>query len=425
MKHSGMGRRGAVRGFVVLCSGLGLLGLAGSAWANAPNPVAGTTQVDQVRVNPDGSRTVTVQGRWVWTTQTNCPAARNGVGYQVDWFDNTTNAIGGAKSPNGILYVGDGQDNIVHSIETLGGSSAEGNAFWDGVPSSYLTHNQADTTPDSTDASNWLSNCDNVNPSTKVSSGTWGPISHTYSAAFTGPITLCPIMYDPHGGHDNSGQSSVKDITAGSSPASKGYNNDNSYEANGTGPNGNMCPTITIPASKPGIRVVKFQRIGGSGSFTRAILTVTERQGHYVVYEIEYRIRVRNTGNEPLALSLDDPVCDAGTVHGPTLVSGSLHGDVLSPGGVAQYTCSHQYRQGDSASLTNVATVTGRPPSGPPVRGTSQVTTKKRTVSPRPRFCRSRRTGRLVRWPRHTPKPRACRPRPVPHKPKHPRGFTG
>src|SRR5436305_638831 len=247
MKHSGMGRRGAVRGFVVLCSGLGLLGLAGSAWANAPNPVAGTTQVDQVRVNPDGSRTVTVQGRWVWTTQTNCPAARNGVGYQVDWFDNTTNAIGGAKSPNGILYVGDGQDNIVHSIETLGGSSAEGNAFWDGVPSSYLTHNQADTTPDSTDASNWLSNCDNVNPSTKVSSGTWGPISHTYSAAFTGPITLCPIMYDPHGGHDNSGQSSVKDITAGSSPASKGYNNDNSYEANGTGPNGNMCPTIGIP----------------------------------------------------------------------------------------------------------------------------------------------------------------------------------
>src|SRR5205823_13965244 len=107
-----------------------------------------------------------------------------------------------------------------------------------------------------------------------------------------------------------------------------------------------------------------------------------EHKGHYVLYRIDYEIRATNTGNEPLALSLHDPVRDPATAEGPSPVSGSLVGNVLSPGGVAQYTCSHQYRHGDSPALTNVATVTGQPPSGPPVHGTSQVTTKKRTVSP-------------------------------------------
>ncbi len=50
-------------------------------------------------------------------------------------------------------------------------------------------------------------------------------------------------MYDPHGGHDNSGQSAVKDITAGGS----GRNNDNSYETNQFTGGPGSCPTITIP----------------------------------------------------------------------------------------------------------------------------------------------------------------------------------
>jgi hypothetical protein len=198
--------------------------------------------VDQVVVNQDGSRTVTVQGTWTWQTQNNCGKARNGVGYQIDWFDNQTNPIGKAADPQGILYVGTAQDNIVHSDESLGESTAFGNAFWDGVPSSYLTHNSTSTTPTKTDAQNWLGECDQVNSSGETA-GTWGPITHTYAASFTQKIELCPIMYDPHGGQDNSGKSSVKDITAGG----QGYNNDNSYDTNQTGPGPGFCPQVTIP----------------------------------------------------------------------------------------------------------------------------------------------------------------------------------
>ena len=245
MRYSGQGRSRLRGGLVVIGAALAMAVVVPSAWANAPNP--GTTTIDQIVVNPNGSTTVTVQGTWTWASQNNCPAARNGVGYQVDWFDNQTNAIGQANSPDGILYVGDAQDNIVHSIEALGGSSTIGNAFWDGVPSSYLTHNTTTTTPTKTDAQNWFSQCSGVN-SSGVAAGTWGPITHTYAANAAQPLQLCPIMYDPHGGHQNSGQSSDKDITAGQNASSNGYNNDNSYESNGSGPNGNICPKILLPA---------------------------------------------------------------------------------------------------------------------------------------------------------------------------------
>jgi hypothetical protein len=643
MKKAAKDRRGILRAAVALSAATAMLVFAMPAFANAPNP--GTTTVDQVLVNSNGSRTVTVEGTWTWTSQNNCSTSRNGVGFQVDWFDNQTNQIGANNSPNGILYVGDAQDNIVHSVETLGGSNAFGNAFFNGVPSSYLAHNTTSAAPTSTDAQNWLSQCDHVN-SSGVTADTWGPISHTYSASFTGPITLCPIMYDPHGGHDNSGQSSVGDITAGGN----GHNNDNSYEGNGTGANGNACPTISVPtlstrassstspaaihdtatlkgssgagtitfnlykagsactgaplfassvsasgdgnyrsgdftpsaagsyqwqasyssatikdvlstcndpnevstvtqpnspaiklvklerigsasfthgpitgnvgdtvdyqmtvtdtgntplaldftdnqcdsgtlsgpvvlsgtynagtstlspggvirytcthvlgsadqpytntasvvgtpppgqgspvsahdsvqayADSPGISVLKLQRIGDSGNFTTNQLTVTEERGGYIVHTIEYEIQATNTGNVPLTLGLSDSLCDAGTIQGPFVVSGSLSGNVLSPGGEAQYTCSHRLLETDPTRFTNVATVTGTPPSGPAVHGTSRVTVRKRTVEAK-RACRTR-SGRIIHYTGEH-KPAACNPpsRRPSRRPKHPQGFTG
>jgi hypothetical protein len=243
--HKRSRQRALLRGLVGLSTAACTLVFAAGALANAPNPLPNSTKLDGFTVNADGSRTITVEGQWNWVSQTNCPTARDGVGYQVAWFDgNTSNPIGGNNSPNGVLDVGDSVDNIVHSIDTLGGSSAVGNAFFDGVPSSYLTHNTTSRNPNSTDAQNWVSNCNNIDPTTKISSGTWGPISHTYPASFSGPITLCPIMYDPHGKGTASGgvigSTSVGDLISGGS----GHNNDNSYEGNGQN---NACLKFTIP----------------------------------------------------------------------------------------------------------------------------------------------------------------------------------
>ncbi|HEY1523309.1 MAG TPA: hypothetical protein VGF70_09895, partial [Solirubrobacteraceae bacterium] len=170
------------------------------------------------------------------------------------------------------------------------------------------------------------------------------------------------------------------------------------------------------------IQVVKLEKdASGSGGFTRGPITVTEHKGHYVVHTIDYEIQVTNTGSTSLTLSLNDPHCDAGTIQGPAVITGTLNGNVLSAGGQAQYTCSHRYVSGDPGSFTNVATVTGTPPNGPPVRGTSRVTVNRHFVSPKTKLCRTP-TGRVIHY-KGKRKPAACKFHPKP--PKHPRGFTG
>jgi hypothetical protein len=131
--------------------------------------------------------------------------------------------------------------------------------------------------------------------------------------------------------------------------------------------------TVSV-APAPGIRVVKLQRVGSSGTFTTG--RVTARVGQTIQYEIQ----VTNTGNTPLTLSLNDPHCNAGTIQGPFAISGTLTGDVLSPGSEAQYTCSHVLLASDPSVFTNTATVTGQPPTGPPVSGSGSVSAKKRAV---------------------------------------------
>jgi hypothetical protein len=221
--------------------------MAAPAMASAPNAIPGTTQVDSIITNSDGSHTVTVEGQWNWPTEPRCPTTRDGAGYQVDWFDgNTANPIGTANSPDGVLYVGDSTDNIVHSLDRLGGSNSRtnGDAFFNGVPSSYLTHNTTDSTPTTTDNQNWVSNCNNMNPSTLVSSGMWGPISHIYAPGVAW-FTVCPVMYDPHGYGTSSGgaigSSGFWALTAGGIA----HNSDNSYD------NGYRCLRSTFPIPPP------------------------------------------------------------------------------------------------------------------------------------------------------------------------------
>jgi hypothetical protein len=142
----------------------------------------------------------------------------------------------------------------------------------------------------------------------------------------------------------------------------------NTANVTGTPPPGEGSPvsaqdSVQASANVPGIKVVKLQRDGTSGSFTSGDITAS------VGDTIYYEIQATNTGNVPLSLSLSDPHCDSGTIQGPFRVSGTLTGDTLSPGGVAQFTCWHVVAAADLPSYTNVGTVTGTPPSGPPVSG--------------------------------------------------------
>lgn len=162
-----------------------------------------------------------------------------------------------------------------------------------------------------------------------------------------------------------------------------------------------------------GLRVLKLQRIGTAGPFTKKQLTAK------VGSTIEYKIEVFNTGQTPLTLSITDKRCDPHTLHSPTQVKGTLTGNTLSPGGEADYRCTHKLTAGDPTILTNVATITGRPPTGPPVHGTSKVKTKKTAVK-HIHVCRTS-TGTIIHYHGNT-KPRACHPS---RKPNHPKGFTG
>jgi hypothetical protein len=179
---------------------------------------------------------------------------------------------------------------------------------------------------------------------------------------------------------------------------------------------------VVAHITKAAIQVVKLERdaTAGAGAFVHGPISFSEVQGHYVVQEIQYEIQVTNTGNVPLTLSIDDPHCDSGTLQGPSVISGTLSGNILSPGGVAQYTCSHHTSQSDPAAFFNTATVTGTPPSGPPVSGHDTVEVDRKTSIGGKQICRTP-SGRVIHYTGK--KPEACEP--APHKPKHPHGFTG
>jgi len=192
------------------------------------------------------------------------------------------------------------------------------------------------------------------------------------------------------------------------------------------GPPVSATDTVVTLLNTPGMTVTKLQRDGSSGSFTTG--TITAMVGDTIQYEIQ----VTNTGNTTLALGLSDPHCDAGTIQGPTALSGTLTGDVLSPGGAAQYTCSHVLATSDASPFTNTATVTGQPPSGPSVVGVGSVTANKQAVLPvkisqkKPIRCTKGRVKRTKKV--HGKKVIVCvtKKRPViARRPIRPAGFTG
>ena len=247
----------------LLCALLGLLVVgalsAASAFANAPNPTS--IKVDGYSVK--GSEVdITISGTWTWNVpngaQKDCNDSRIGVGYAVDWGDNTANGPLTVKGTTEKIYVGTATDNWVHSVtvgtqtvdgpfkkgpatleESMLGETPEGMLFGFGDEQGIST-GASSAVPTEADASHWFSNCgptkqSEVNgqkignsdpgaPEEGFPSGTWGPISHVYKGA--GPFTICPVMYDPHGNQVGEAAKNAKEITASA-------NGDNSVESNG------------------------------------------------------------------------------------------------------------------------------------------------------------------------------------------------
>jgi hypothetical protein len=367
-----------------------LAATATPAFANSPNPTS--VVVDSETVN-GGSVTITVSGTWTWDkrvpngAQADCNDSRSGVGYAVSWGDNQTNPLK-PKNSSEIIYVGDANDNWVHSV-THGTQTVDGpfkassqvtesmlgetpDAVLNGFGQQGISTGASAATPTKADSEHWFSNCGptaqsvvdgqtigNSNPSEPTKgypNGTWGPISHTYTTP--GPHKICPVMYDPHGSKVGEHAGSLKDVIAGGT----GHNDDNSVESN---ENPEAC-VVSAVTPEPAFTIQKSQEIAGSGTgFTTATLTGKVGQ------TVDYQIVVHNTGNVSLSFSsLSDSHCDAGTIGGGP--SGPL-----APGASATYTCDHVLSAADQSagSYSNTATDTGTPPEGQgsPVTHTSNT----------------------------------------------------
>ena len=209
-----------------LAIGSALLGLCAPAvaQADAPDPVPSATN-GSVVYNADGSRTVSVSGLWAWTTHhSDCNRDGRSVGYAVDWDDpaqpgNLVTTIAGVP-----VDVGSASSNVYNPFDNLVHPTPPTSAAQD-VFNRTL----------------WRGGCGTYDPSLGYNTGSWGPISHTYDASYSGDVRLCVLMYDVHG--DKKGQPNSNDqITAGAAH----HNNDNSAQDNAKTPLGNGCFKVTV-----------------------------------------------------------------------------------------------------------------------------------------------------------------------------------
>ena len=275
-------------------------------------------------VASDG-HTVTISGTWAWTTHhSDCNQDRAGVGIAIDWND--PNAAGNhVTTLNGTsIDVGTPSDNNVHT--TSGGT---GTGF----------------------------TCGTFNGN--YNTGSFGGMTHTYTGAL--PASICALSYDVHGKNGVPGGSN--DIVAGGS----GHNNDNSAEKNGQTPAGNVCTEVHFtpppPPGGPGAPAISLAKSGPASASAGS--------------DVPFTLTATNPGPQPLTnVTISDPRCDATAPVLQSQKNSAGNDDAskasLDPGDVWVYTCSSHTAPTDT-TLHNVATVTGQPPSGPPINATASA----------------------------------------------------
>lgn len=275
------------------------------ALANTATPTTSHSTWSYVS-GSSGPVKVTVTGDWNWVSQS-C-AGKGGVsstdvnghyaiGFAGSWNDSTTPNTLTGKATNGTpvtLHVGNGMDQVIVDF------------------------------------------CKGTTSSNPYPAGTFS-ISHQYSSlsAFQTAVPngeVCVNGYDIH----------TSDKT--NNDWNAGKNGDNTLKANQYVLSA-MCSTAQEANQSPAISLVKYERIGASGSYVRGPLGGTPGK------TVEYKMVVTNTGNTTLDdVTLSDPRCDSGTLT-PT---GSV---TLAPGASAVYYCAHTLRASDGPQFVNTATV--------------------------------------------------------------------
>jgi hypothetical protein len=192
------------------------------AHADAPDPVLAST-TGTVHDNGNGTKTLSVQGNWQWTTHhSDCNNDQRAVGFAVDW--------------------GDGNGNVVVAPVAVGVKNAT---------SLNAADNKVHPTPATEIANPSFGGCGFYSAADGFNSGTWGPLTHKYASDATIP-KVCVVMYDVHLNTDGGTPKAASETVAGGS----GHNGDNSLEKNSSTPLGNGCftktfPTLTTTASSP------------------------------------------------------------------------------------------------------------------------------------------------------------------------------
>jgi hypothetical protein len=292
---------------------------------------------------------VTVRGAWAWTThKSDCNQDKRAVGFAVDWND--------PNAPGNVVTTLNGQ-TIDVGVATANTYNSADNVVHPAQPGT-----------DSADVNAWRGGCGTFNAAQGYNTGTWGLITHTYAPSFSGPITICSLMYDAHLKTNGGVPNNVKEITAGG----KTHNGDNSAEDNKNTPLGNGCFAVTIPSGptggggppSPALSIVKYERNGNTGGpFVHSTVGVLVGQ------LVQYQIVVTNTGNIAETVNLADARCDPGTI---TITDGHA---TIAPGEHVTYECTHKVVAGDGSAFTNVAIATATAANGASVGpAQSQVT---------------------------------------------------
>ncbi len=234
-------------GAAMAASCCAMLGLALVARADVSYQDPAKAMVVTLVAQPDGSNTLTISGDWLWPShQTgDCNEDRYAIGWAADWNDPDPVSGAGAEP----LGVTSGPDPKMGDSTSRYGTDPSVPLLFRGKQRVF--YNEGPTPPRCGVFGN------HANPAGDYSTGSWGPISHTYAKSVT-TFSACVLLYDLKGPGDGAlgkvlGPHALEPYASGGGiyggfkydrmPIAAGqfHNTDNSREDSAASPFPNKC----------------------------------------------------------------------------------------------------------------------------------------------------------------------------------------